>query len=286
MLTRDSTTAAGNDQKGPGAPRPARSRTNSPRQPSTRQGSRRGTPGKRSYARRRAWSTGPTYMPEEFQAPWSTATGFPSHGVTMSPRWPIGRNLDAVGLEPRDDQISKLTFLSGCLVTSHPVSGCSPALEDVNREKPLGDREFGSHDLVRRRPRTGAGNAGCPVGDLIPTGPSDAACKVGPPAFAAHCLDAGVVVHASVDEPPLTEGHRDDETDTHDGHGVEIARGGSRWSGKGRAEDGGDGPLDGRIHAGGDREVGMFFQVLVLVFFVLPSVGTWSAAGAAARCST
>ncbi len=53
---------------------------------------------------------------------------------------PIEWNVDPVSLEPRNDQVSKLTFLRCCVVLSYLVTGCSPALEDFNREKPLGER--------------------------------------------------------------------------------------------------------------------------------------------------
>jgi hypothetical protein len=55
------------------------------------------------------------------------------------------------------------------------------------------------------------------MSDLIPTGPADAARKIDPSAVAVHCLDAGVIVHGRVDEPPLAERHRDDQAGTHVG---------------------------------------------------------------------
>ncbi|MDF2708455.1 MAG: hypothetical protein K0R62_4107 [Nonomuraea muscovyensis] len=145
------------------------------------------------------------------------------------------RESDAVRLKPGEDQLSELAFLRGRVVTPCAISGCGPAFEHVDRHRPLGDGEFGFYDLARGRPRTGAGNAGRPVGDLIPTGPADAARKADPPTIAIHHFgfDAGVIVHAGVDEPPLVERHRDNQADTHVGHGAEITK-----DGQGRSEGG------------------------------------------------
>ena len=40
-------------------------------------------------------------------------------------------------LEAENDELSELAVLSGRVVMSHPVTGCSPALEDLDGEKPL-----------------------------------------------------------------------------------------------------------------------------------------------------